>query len=235
MDFIQTIDAHRNEPLTKNDIENSIRWACHLHKSDARCEMRIVNNRYYHITQQKDADAYAQVNFNAQQISDEFWEDFGTRLFVSPIAHCSVIDNCQVFIKMSQLFVELDAKHLKFHIKYNTAADFIKRHIICDVTGEIFLCNKHLLRHSSSKKPQEFYKRDIWIRSIIKELFPKITKLKNIPTNTPLWAMHLILPPNAVKLLYEQQQQQQQQKHQEENVENITIDTISNKRKRSTS
>lgn len=211
-------------PLTDDAIKGAVRWACHLHKSDARCEMRKVDEQYFHITQQKDTDAYAQVNFNAQQIPDEFWESFGTTLYISPIASSSANESFEVFKSIVYMFAELDSNQLKFHNKYNTPADFVTRHIICDDDGRIFLCNKHLLRKCSSKKPQEFYKRDIWIKAIVKELFPKITKLKNIPTSTPLWAMSLALPPAT--LLQQQQQQQLQQQQQQGDIVSSSSSTV---------
>nr|DBA13085.1 TPA: gp93-like protein [Oryctes rhinoceros nudivirus] len=170
-------------------------WLCHLHSSST-CSLKTEpepgsqqQQRYFHVIPIKNISVTAQ-SFNARKVADEFWEDFEHVLYVSPIAYASCINNYNVFNAVVSIFNQLDANNMKYS-SLNTPADFVKKHIVTDGLTKICLCNKHLIK-SAGKKIQQFYTRNVWIKSILKLLFPKIDATKEgIPTNTPQWAINL--------------------------------------------
>lgn len=174
------------------DIKNADSWACHIHQS-SDCKMKKFNNKYYHVKPIKDISAYAQTNFNSQNIPDEFWEDFEETAYMTPIAYASNIYREDIFKLIIMIFYYLDNAYLKYNTQ-NTASDFIKRHLVTDGVDKVGLCHKHLIRQFKKKgeKKQCFYTRDNWIRLIVKALFPKIDGSKTIPTNTPQWALYYL-------------------------------------------
>lgn len=156
-------------------------------------DVESQKNRYFHVIPIKNISVSAQ-SFNARQVADEFWENFQTISYVSPIAYASCINNHKIFNAVLQIFQQLDNNNMKYS-SMNTPADFVKRHIITDGASEISLCNKYLITSKKRLKPQQFYTRTIWVKSILKLLFPKIEAATKdgISTNTPHWAITVYL------------------------------------------
>lgn len=181
------------------NIANVESWTCHLHSSSSeRCSVCRFEGNYYHVIQVNDISAYSQIKYNARNVTDGFWESFGNIMFTSPIAYATCVYRLDIFKMILSVFRELDDNCLKFKA-YNTPSDFIKRHIITDGINNIMLCNKHLIKQTSSKnnKPQRFYTRDSWVRMILMSLFPKTNNKKGLPTDTPQWVIDLLKPFNA--------------------------------------
>lgn len=148
--------------------------------------------RYYHVIPIKNISVAAQI-FNTRKVMDEFWEDLGHVTYFSPIAYASCINDHNIFNAVIGIFKQLDDNNIKYS-SLNTPSDFVKKHIITDGITSVCLCNKHLIKSVSKKNPQYFYTRNVWIKSILKLVFPKIDATKDgIPTNTPQWAINLFI------------------------------------------
>lgn len=148
--------------------------------------------RYFHAVPIKNISVSAQA-FNVRKVVDEFWEDFEYVSYISPIAYASCVNDARVFMKVLGIFHVLDSRNMKYSSS-NTAADFVKKHIVTDGAGQVHLCNKHLIRSiaKKGKMSQQYYSRPCWIRDTLKIVFPKIEATKEgIPTNTPQWAISL--------------------------------------------
>lgn len=157
-------------------------------------DQETQTQRYFHVVPIKNISVTAQ-SFNARKVTDEFWEDLGHVTYFSPIAYSSCINDYNIFNAVIGVFKQLDDNNMKYS-SFNTPSDFVKKHIITDGSTKICLCNKHLIKTISKKgtNPQTFYTRNIWIKSILKLVFPKIDATKEgIPTNTPQWAINLFI------------------------------------------
>lgn len=185
-------------------MENVESWQCHIHSSSSDCtiisefDAESQVRRYYHSVPIKTISVGAQ-QYNVRKKIGEFWEDLGSISYFTPIAYANCISNPKIFSNICFIFKQLDNDNLKYSTS-NSASDFIKKHIITDGSVSICLCNKHLLTQSNktkTSKPQQFYTRASWIKSILKLLFPKIDSTKDgIPTNTPHWAISVF---NSIK------------------------------------
>lgn len=184
-------------------------WTCHLHisSSSAECTMRLIGDTYYHIVPVKTISRDAQ-QYNTKNIPNEYWEWFDTNLYVSPIAYTSHINSFLFFQRIMSIFQQLDMVRLKYSSQ-NSAADFVKRHLVCTPNGlRITLSNKNLLKSGSSAasmlaaangngKPYSFYTRHTWIKSLLKALFPRIEIVKNgVAPSIPVWAINMYFTSN---------------------------------------
>lgn len=166
-----------------------IRWTCHLHKS-SQCKIARNNDRIYHIVSVKRVTPFAQLNFNVRKENlNEFWEDFGSCMYMAPIALCDSYKNKETFLAMCKLFNYLDENKLKF-TRDNDINDILTKHIVTDGDGRVALCNSHLLKYTPVAA-QCIYTRTVFIRNVIKALFG-IQSVKNIPISTPEWLIHFI-------------------------------------------
>lgn len=196
-----------------DSIKPISRWRCHLHPNSS-CEMAFVQNLQYHVVSVKETTAYAQTKFNSQiqsKSTQEFWEclnsdslgasdqhsEEGNSIYspivsyVAPIAFCSSVYNYETFCSIHRICESLDVNSLIFS-HYSRPSDLLSKHIITDGRNSISLCNKHLLKRINKKgvnRPK--YTSVGWIKKLLKYLFPKIQSAKNIPTNTPDWAINL--------------------------------------------
>ena len=111
-------------------------------------------------------------------------------IFITPIANCSSVYQYQTFVSILQICKVLDDESLIFS-NYTKPSDFLKKHIITDGISKITLCNKHLLKKIYKKNSKPKYLSHCWIKQLLKYLFPNINSGKNLPTNTPDWAIEL--------------------------------------------
>ena len=152
----------------------------------------------YHIIPVSETTPFAQERYNAQLENHEFWERFENTELCTPVAYSSLINDRAAFEAIVGIFRTMDARGLMF-AQMNRASDFVKSHLVTDGYRSITLCNKHLMRPSSrrtSSRSQTKYSSDAWIKSLLQALFPKAasvaTASKNIPTNTPQYAVQLL-------------------------------------------
>lgn len=173
------------------DANISGRWACHVHKS-SNCQMGFMGDNFYHIVPVKETTIYAQKTYNTRTENDEFWEKLPNGNYFTPIAYSSLANDYEAFKMILSIFQDLDDNYLSFN-QYNKPSDFVKLHILTDGRQKIALCNKHLLKCVINKKKKQIkYTHNNWIKNIIKSLFPKAATQKNIPTNTPSWALDIL-------------------------------------------
>lgn len=184
--------------MDHSSVDSTKYWLCHLHSSSTctiktEFDLEYQKTRYFHVIPIKNISVTAQ-SYNARKVTDEFWEDLGCITYFSPIAYASCCNNYKIFNAVINIFRTLDANNMKYS-SLNTASDFVKKHIVTDGSTSVALCNKHLIKTVSKKgTSQMFYTRLIWIKSILKILFPKIDATKEgIPTNTPQWAIQLFI------------------------------------------
>ena len=95
------------------------------------------------------------------------------------------------FKLLIRIFKDLDENNLVFSHN-NSPSDFVKSHIITDGRRKIVLCNKHLLKCVKRKQRQARYTSRLWIKRVIKSLFPRADKHKTVPTNIPTWAIDIL-------------------------------------------
>ncbi|KAG8362532.1 GbNV_gp93-like [Fopius arisanus] len=166
------------------------RWNCHVHKS-SKCEMAIMNETLYHIVAVKETTSYAQKMYNTRTENDEFWEKLPDGMYFTPIAHSNLANDYEIFKMIVSIFHDLDSNFLSFN-EFSSPSDFVHSHIITDGQKRLTLCNKHLLECVKRKQPQVKYTSPMWLKNVVKALFPKATDPKNIPTNTPPWALQIL-------------------------------------------
>lgn len=168
--------------------DTPVNWTCHLHTS-GECTISLLATMYYHVIPTKKISATA-ARYNSFAHSDEFWELLGPIMYVAPVAYSSARNNISCWTKIKRVMTQLDAQNIRLS-QYDTANDFMKKHLVVNSTGEFLkMCNAYLIRKSGTKKKQEYYSRPTFKRALLKALFPKIDMPKNgIPTNTPGWAL----------------------------------------------
>lgn len=162
--------------------------------------MKCTANKYFHIIPVKHISTFAQ-HHNSNNISNEFWEDFGDILYAAPIFKWSRVKDINIFDDIYKIFKDLDSNNLKY-CTHSKVSDFVEKHIITNGRDKIMLCNKHLLKHFPKKNngAQIFYTKDKWKKDLLKILFNKVDIVKGIPTDTPTWAINLIRSqPNSSK------------------------------------
>lgn len=145
----------------------------------------------FHIVPVKETTIYAQKTFNARTENDEFWEALPPGEWYTPYAYSSQRNDLDTFKCVMQIFKGLDERNLIYRT-YTSPSDFIKTHIISDGRNRVYLCNKHLLRCVKRKGAQTKYTSNVWIRNVLKSMFPRAFRQKNIPTNIPVWALELL-------------------------------------------
>lgn len=168
----------------------SPRWACHLHKS-SNCEIGLENDRMFHIVPVKETTIYAQKTFNERTENDEFWEALPRGEWYTPYAYSNQRNEFSSFKCVMRIFEDLDSRNL-IYTTYSSPSDFIKSHIITDGRDRVYLCNKHLLQCVKRKSQQTKYTSNTWIKNVLKSMFPRAFRQKNIPTNIPVWALELL-------------------------------------------
>lgn len=188
-----------NDDSSFAPVQQQNMWTCHVHasSSSAECSMQLIDSTYFHIVPVKTISPSAQ-HFNCRTRPSEFWETFGSVVFVAPVVFTSHINNFAFFSRIMTIFGMLDSARLKYSTQ-NTASDFMRRHIVCNATGSrMTLSNKHLMKNAtasgsaSATKEYSCYTRLTWVRSLLKTLFPRIEIVKDgVSPNIPMWAIDL--------------------------------------------
>lgn len=155
----------------------SHQWICHIHVNGS-CRMCYENNSYYHIIKIIRMDRRV-LQYNAKNEANQFWESLGIRCYICPIYYSMMIKDIETIKKIIQLFKYLESERITY-IESNKPEDFLKKHIIVDGTGYLYLCNRHLWKvHDSELKSKGTrYTKPEWLKNLFKAIYPNLKNSK---------------------------------------------------------
>lgn len=195
------------------DLRDIERVLCYIHTSSNSCKIGInrLTGDIYHIIDVQMVYMYG-AQFNARTESKEYWEKF-TKNYIAPIMNSDRRTDFSYYVKLLDIFSQLDA--LDITVINAKAQDFLKKHIITDGLGNLYLCNRHLLKRcpkiesadqvkatpvynedsvvrtrilaqATNKEPQVKYMHPTFRKTILQLLFPTLLVRKASTTTTQI-------------------------------------------------